>query len=102
MEYLNICLDNKSNMLYKSNLRFNNEIMRDSNEISNEKEYLQINKVEIYVMLDCLNDIEKKIIISKYINNLRYNEIAFFLGISRQSVYSNKNKALSKLKKYNF
>lgn len=64
MEYLNICLDNKSKMLYKSNLRFNNEIMRDSNEIS--------------------------------------NEIAFFLGISRQSVYYNKNKALSKLKKYNF
>lgn len=99
-KYLNICLDNKSNMLYKSNSKFNNEIVKDCNEISNEKEYLQINKVEIYSILDCLNNIQKKIIISKYINKLTDNEIASALGISRQSVYVNKNKALSKLKKF--
>lgn len=101
-KYLNICLDNKSNMLYKSNSKFNNEIIGYDDEINTEKEYLQTNKVEIYAMLDCLNDIQKKIIISKYINKLTDNEIASALGISRQSVYSNKNKALDKLKKYYF
>lgn len=101
-KYLNICLDNKSNMLYKSNSKFNNEIIGYDDEINNEIEYLQTNKVEIYAMLYCLNHIEKKIIISKYINKLTDKEIAYSLGISRQSVYTNKIKALNKLKKIKF
>lgn len=101
-KYLNICLDNKSNTLYKSNSKFNNEIIEYDDEINTGKEYLQTSKVEIYAMLDYLNDIQKKIIISKYINELTDNEIAYTLGISRQSVYTNKNKALSELKKYYF
>lgn len=101
-KYLNVCLNNKSNMLYKTNSKFNNEIIGYDDEINHEKEYLQTSKVEIYAMLDCLNDIQKKIIISKYINKLTDNEIASALGVSRQSVYYNKNKALDKLKKYYF
>lgn len=50
-------------------------------------------------MLRNLNSIQKKIIIGKYMYNYSYKELTKILNVSRQTIYTQKKKALQKLKK---
>ncbi|HHY0049444.1 TPA: sigma-70 family RNA polymerase sigma factor [Clostridioides difficile] len=100
VKYISTSLNRKSISLYNRNKKFNTETIKYSDNIKSRTSYLDTNEVELYLSLNCLNDVQKKIIIDKYLNNLTDTQIACNLGISRQSVYSNKVKALSKLKKY--
>ncbi|CZR97651.1 Sigma-70, region 4 [Clostridioides difficile] len=100
IKYINTSLNRKSISLYNRNKKFNIEIIKYNDDIKSITPCLDTNELELYSSLNCLSDIQKKIIIDKYINNLTDTEIACDLGISRQSVYSNKVKSLSKLKKY--
>ncbi|MGL6106140.1 sigma factor-like helix-turn-helix DNA-binding protein [Romboutsia sp.] len=93
-------MNRKSIALYNRNKKFNIEIIEYKDDIKSVTPYLDTNELELNSSLSCLNDIQKKIIVDKYINNLTDTEIACTLGISRQSVYSNKVKSLNKLKKY--
>lgn len=100
IKYINTSLNRKSISLYNTNKKFNTETIEYNDDIKSITSYLDTNELELYSSLNCLSDIQKKIIIDKYINNLTDIEIACTLGISRQSVYYNKVKALDKLKKY--
>lgn len=100
IKYINTSLNRKSISLYNKNKKVNTETIKYNNNIKSTIQCSDINELELFLSLNCLSDIQKKIIIYKYINNLTDTEIACNLGISRQTVYSNKIKALSKLKKY--
>ncbi|MDB0438054.1 hypothetical protein C4R89_00695 [Clostridioides difficile] len=100
IKYINTSLNRKSISLYNRNKKFNTETIKYNDDRKSITPCSDTNELELYSLLNCLSDIQKKIIIDKYINNLTETEIACTLGISRQTVYSNKVKALSKLKKY--
>jgi RNA polymerase sigma factor (sigma-70 family) len=100
IKYIYLSLKNKSTKLYKSDLKIKNESIELDYKVFSQNAYIQHNDVELVSFLNCLNNIQKKIIINKYINNLTDTEIASKLGISRQSVHNNKLKSLNKLKKY--
>ncbi|MFL8675619.1 sigma factor-like helix-turn-helix DNA-binding protein [Clostridioides sp. GD02377] len=93
-------MNRKSISLYNRNKKFNAETIKYNDNIKSKTSCLDTNEVELYLSLNCLSDVQKKIIIDKYFYNLTDTEIACNLELSRQSVYSNKVKALSKLKKY--
>lgn len=98
VNYINTSLKNKSHYLYKSNLKFNNEITEFNDEVNSTCTVLDTDNIEFYSLLNCLNETQKTIIIDKYINKLTDFEIATKLNISRQSIYKNKIKALDILK----
>lgn len=99
VNYINTSLQNRSYYLYKSNLKFNHETTEFNDDIKSIEYYLHTDEnIELYSLLNSLNEIQKIILIDKYVNKLTDIEIASKLKISRQSVYKNKIKALSTLK----
>lgn len=97
VNYIYLSIKNKSTKLYKSTK--NKHISLDIHNIS-QSYMLDEYNIELYSSLSCLNIIERKIIIDKYIKHLTFSEIASNLGVSRQTVYKNKNSSIKKLKKY--
>ncbi|WP_326909791.1 sigma factor-like helix-turn-helix DNA-binding protein [Sedimentibacter sp. MB31-C6] len=61
--------------------------------------YERLEEENFYRMLRNLNSIQKKIIIGKYMYNYSYKELTKILNVSRQTIYTQKKKALQKLKK---
>jgi len=55
--------------------------------------------IELYDLLKDLSNIEKSVVILKYINNMTDAEIGEIRGISRQAINQAKNRAIRKLKK---
>lgn len=100
VNYIYVSLKNKASSLYRQNLKFNNETTEFNEYIKSNSTFLETDNIELYSVLNCLNETQKKIIIHKYISKLTDTEIAAKLKISRQSVYKNKVKALDILKSF--
>lgn len=67
-------------------------------EIAYNDCYKKLDEDYTYDLIKTLNDIQKKIIIARYLNDYSDLELSKTLNISRQSVYKNRKKALELIK----
>lgn len=99
--YINYSIIHKYiNLSKKNTMIINNEIELITN-IVGENSYSTIDDTLcINELLDKLTEVQKKIIISIYINNISESDLARQMHISRQAINRSKNRALNNLKKY--
>ena len=89
-KYINLLKTKISNNIKEETLHETDVVHNDCYEILEEECF--------YNYVSKLNRIQRNIMICKYFHELKDNEVAEMLKVSRQSVYKNKKKALSILR----
>lgn len=99
--YIYNSIKNKRTELYRKHVIGVHEELEINLEITEDKSNYQIeDKIFMTDLLDLLTDIQKIILVEKFMKGYSYTEIANKLQISRQAVNKAKNKALERLKRY--
>ncbi|WP_099189532.1 RNA polymerase sigma factor [Tepidibacter mesophilus] len=99
--YIYNSIKNKKTELYRKYVKGINESLEINLEIIEDTSNYQVeDKLFIDDLLDLLTEIQKIILVEKFIKGYSDAEIASKLHISRQAVNTSKNKALKKLKRY--
>lgn len=101
VNYIYNSISNKKTELYRKHVKGINEELEINLEITEDKSNYQVeDKIFIDNLLDLLTDIQRIILVEKFMKGYSDVEIANNLQISRQAVNKAKNRALKRLKRY--